>query len=508
VLESIKRHRLFSDEQPEPAQTEIARTAEPAYPKPAPPVRFRSLLRLCLALTGIPLLSLCALLVAASLYQPAPVNTGDLLLDRLFADFDQRGGMPWGSKSLAQLHSQLDLDRYDTELRVSLPPAATRSADILSEIKPAFVEDARYWLLLFDAQQVTVPRAAAGELKARRLGDQVWFLEEARRRGVSSPALMTQLAYRYDSAWRESARGLLPKTVAPADPLARQWPQEAWAAEEAAFRTVAGAKLEPFLSELLATGANEAGAHYAAARLLCSAGDYERAHAQLAAGNHCQDRIAFVMPRSRALWGGGPLPPETLAVEQLVFTPFVGRGLPDFLPLVKKLSLDAAERNDRKALQEIHAFGCRFATSGDPALIQQLVGLSLVVTPSTALKQFNPNSLSSEDWSALVALRNKVDLVKNECRSQMHLMEVMCPLAQLDQQQLPGRLGRDVLLLAGGDNYESALMLRFNIRLEKLEKGYIRQVQLPLWKEVEAIDYRHLERFAKPAAATALSAAP
>jgi hypothetical protein len=506
VLEAVSRKALAHTE-PDSVQADAVRAEaadDSVVATVKAPSRTRSRRRagtwVLAAIAVAPLLSLLVLLALASAYNPAPANTGDKLLDRLFVDFDRRGGLSWSSETLERMQAQSGVSLESWQ---DLSP---EKAGPLSSIDQDFADDPRYWLLLFNSQQLEVPPHQAALLKQRHLSTECWFLEEARRQGVTSAALLTQLSYRYDSAWTEAAQVNAKESPIPPDKLSQQWPRERWQNWETAYRASAGAELEPFVQELLSSDPNEAGPHYAAARLLTSSGQYDRAQAEIAAGNRCPDTAGFVSAVSSKLWQADQLPAQTLAVQQMAFGTYHSRSMPHFMAwknCLKKLSLKAAEAEDRAALQELHVFACRFARSGQPTPIQQLVGLVMTGLPATALKQFNPGALSTEDWSGLHHRQTLSDKVKSGYHAQNQMLARMSPLQEMDEMS-PAELTLrfELIGLAGGPEQSAIWSFNAGIRQEHLETEYFKQMALPLWAELEKFDYLRLDQYAKRPAKT------
>ncbi|MCH7472609.1 hypothetical protein IIA79_06620 [bacterium] len=394
----------------------------------------------------LPVLAWAVLVAMAFSHMPPPLSTGDALFDKYLQAVATALPMAGGSMG----HS-LDL--------LSGNPAALDD-EVFARWEPEFGNDPRFWMLRHYA---TTQVPAQHRSKYANLGVQpeVYYLEEARRRGAADGPVLSRLLLSYDSAW----------------------PSEA----------VDGAEHEKLLNDLLTAAPGEALPYYYAAMYEAERGNYEAALDHLKAGNrapHNSKLIGFPFDR---LWQdmreGRPLPDKFLSGMLCSWAAWL--SLTNFIKtkqFVRQLAEDAVAREDLAMLDELHTFACRFGNAEGNTILDGLVGLVMAETVENTATSKWPQLHSSEQNKALGELNVKHGKLVNQ------FIAINSQSSWIWRQSSPLQafLLSAVDILSGG--HSTAIFYAEEVHDDALrEQTVLGGVIDQMFRELESFDYTKLD---------------
>jgi hypothetical protein len=442
-----------------------------------PQGRLPALQRIALGLCAAPLLALAGLY--GLLLRPAvPASTGDALLDAFAAEYnahaDPAGMVPWASPDPGGGRSFENSGTPEARL-------------LLGHIDERFADDPRYWLLLSQRAGFHAPTAAALELQERDLGEETWFLEEAVRRGAVDSRLMIELAADYARAWGR-LEGERHSSGTQKSPL---YDLELWAEMERSFRTKSAGKLEPLIRQVLAAGPDDAAAHYCAAQLYATAGDYQHALAQLQSGNAAEFESSLLLSPLQTLWDQTAASRNDWLVASYAAGGWIESSRPNYgmySRMVRKLVLNALQTGNRAALGTVHQFACRIGTADGGDMLSQFFALSLCREITNAYGEFAQDKDDPATIRRLAQLNLRIDALQQQLRTfSLQQQDKSFALASADQ-----RLPQVQNLLQPGSVL--TLKLREAERAELNEEHrQFAAVFAPLWQGIAAFDYTQMD---------------
>jgi len=339
-------------------------------------------------LAVVPLLTWLVLAAQIATYDsPAPSNT-----DSLFDKFMARIAL-----EVTETRQSSDFDCVEKH---ELP-----DAELLSW-EGEFGGDPRYWMLCYyfaegpleDAQPVLV---------SEDLNRNVYFLEEARRRGVADAQIMMELFWQHEWAWRCEA-----------DNKTRAWLQPGEGRRESnllIWRYVDehyGEECEALFADVLEVAGDHSWPYYEAALIESERGNLETAWELVKQGNAAPVNRALVgFPFDvvyEQFWTGQPL--DDRIAGGIVCDHGMRLPLLNYIrykEMVKQLIEDARAREDLAALTVLNTFACRFGAMENTLPIQALVSKVMIDYVYDAASQNWPVKHSAAQRLALSQLQQK-----------------------------------------------------------------------------------------------------
>ncbi|MBN2081261.1 hypothetical protein JW859_03540 [bacterium] len=269
-----------------------------------------------------------------------------------------------------------------------------------------FGDDPRYWMLCYyfcdGPPEGTQPGSVITDRHSR-----VYYLEEARRRGVADAQVLMELFRQYEWAWRYEADNATRAWLTPgadrreSNRLIWQYVDEQHGAEYAAL-----------LADVLAGAGDHSWPYYEAALVESERGELAAAWELLVQGNAAPlNRALLGFPYNaiyRQFWDGQPS--EDRITAGIVCESGMGLPLSDYIrykEMVKRLVEDARAREDLAALSVLNTFACRFGAMENAVPIQALVGKVMIDYAHDAAEQNWPVQHSAAQRLALSQLDQK-----------------------------------------------------------------------------------------------------
>lgn len=470
------------------------RRAIAAYAQPAGGTQSRSfhdvLTRVLWALIlSPPLIALLALAALTLIHRPAPVHTGDALLD---AYLQAVLGKSVEVNKPSEMAYTTTIWNYDIDYE-------TLTGDDWLKLEDRFGDDPRFWLLCFAHRSglyrwcgpgETGPANYVSQVANVELSPDFRYLEEARRRKATNLLLLQSLCWGYRSFWREEAIDSL-KLKRPARYASQKDLLTFESRITAEIDSRHGQTARKLLSELKQLTPQSAIPVYIEACQEVLRGNPAHARAlireenQLAMQHGIDNEYQYLSFADQylALSGADGLAASWLPSTASGFAPTIFQS--QLKPAVQALVNAAAASHDAAMLEELHLMSCNIAREVGFDRYQTRLSADLAQMIISAVPQILSNAMTKDQSADLSKIQKIITDIKAERKNVLKQYQSI-GLA-LTQPSFP----QEVALTFAGEQHWAIAVLQANAQCAKHNQAY-RAKMAELYSKLERFDYMTL----------------